>query len=104
MTDQCSENYGHKVAEGFIRSLPITGEEYSFLVAAKSGDPAAFDALCKQSANTIFNMARRMMRCPLLKEFSFMGPCSSARKLPYRSASVGGAPRSTVSDRCWSSG
>lgn len=62
MTDQCSENYGHKMAEGFIRSLPTTSEEYGLLVAAKSGNPAALDALCKQSANMVFNIARRMMR------------------------------------------
>lgn len=62
MTDECSENYGHKVAEGFIRSLPTASEEYGFLVAAKSGNPAAFDTLCKQSANMVFNIARRMMR------------------------------------------
>jgi len=33
-----------------------------FLVAAKRGDPAAFEILCKQSANTVFHIARRMMR------------------------------------------
>jgi RNA polymerase sigma-70 factor (ECF subfamily) len=40
----------------------IAREEDAFLLAAKSGDSAAFEILCKQSANTIFHMARRMMR------------------------------------------
>jgi len=40
----------------------ITREEYAFLVAAKRGDSAAFEILCKQSANKVFHMARRMMR------------------------------------------
>ena len=40
----------------------------------------------------------------ILENLGFIGTCSSARKLPYRSASAGGAPRSTESDRCWSSG
>jgi RNA polymerase sigma-70 factor, ECF subfamily len=42
--------------------LTITREEYAFLAAAKRGDSAAFETLCKQSANTVFHVARRMMR------------------------------------------
>ena len=42
--------------------LTIAREEYAFLAAAKRGDSAAFEALCKQSANTVFHVARRMMR------------------------------------------
>src|ERR1700675_2757815 len=37
-------------------------KEYALLVAAKSGDSAAFEMLCKQSANMVFRVARRMMR------------------------------------------
>ncbi len=43
------------------RQPVITREEYAFLVAAKRGDSAAFEILCKQSANKVFHMARRMM-------------------------------------------
>jgi len=39
-----------------------TRDEYAFLAAAKSGDSAAFEFLCKQSANMVFRVARRMMR------------------------------------------
>ncbi len=37
-------------------------EGYAFLAAAKRGDSAAFEILYKQSANTVFRVARRMMR------------------------------------------
>src|ERR1700739_173246 len=37
-------------------------DEDGFLVAAKRGDSAAFEMLCKQSASTVFHIARRMMR------------------------------------------
>ena len=40
----------------------IAREECAFLAAAKRGDSAAFETLCKQSANTVFRVARRMMR------------------------------------------
>jgi RNA polymerase sigma-70 factor (ECF subfamily) len=40
----------------------IARDEYAFLVAAKRGDPAAFENLCKQSASTVFRVARRMVR------------------------------------------
>lgn len=40
----------------------IAREEYAFLAAAKRGDSGAFETLCKQSASTIFHVARRMMR------------------------------------------
>jgi RNA polymerase sigma-70 factor (ECF subfamily) len=32
------------------------------LIAAKSGDPAAFELLCKRYANMVFRVARRMLR------------------------------------------
>jgi RNA polymerase sigma-70 factor, ECF subfamily len=37
------------------------GEPYEFLVGTKNGDAIAFEFLCKQSANMIFNLARRIM-------------------------------------------
>ena len=37
-------------------------EEYAFLAAAKRGDSAAFEILCKQSANTVFRVVRRIVR------------------------------------------
>jgi len=37
-------------------------DEYAFLAAAKRGDSAAFEFLCKQSAKMVFRVARRMMR------------------------------------------
>jgi RNA polymerase sigma-70 factor, ECF subfamily len=40
----------------------IAREEFAFLAAAKRGDSAAFETLCKQSATTVFHVARRMMR------------------------------------------
>jgi RNA polymerase sigma-70 factor (ECF subfamily) len=40
----------------------IAREEDRFLVAAKRGDSAAFEILCRQSANTVFRIARQMMR------------------------------------------
>ncbi len=37
-------------------------EEYIFLAAAKRGDSAAFETLCKQAASTVLHVAWRMMR------------------------------------------
>src|SRR5258705_4287770 len=42
--------------------LTIAREEYAFLAAAKRGDSAAFETLCRESASTVFHVARRMMR------------------------------------------
>jgi RNA polymerase sigma-70 factor (ECF subfamily) len=44
------------------RQRVIAREEYAFLVAAKRGDSAAFEILCKQAENKVFHMALRMMR------------------------------------------
>jgi RNA polymerase sigma-70 factor, ECF subfamily len=43
-------------------SSAALAQEYDFVAAAKSGDPLAFEALCKQSADRLFRIARRMMR------------------------------------------
>ena len=37
-------------------------DEYALLAAAKRGDSAAFEVLCKLSANTVFHLARRVLR------------------------------------------
>ena len=64
MTAQCSETYNHiETGAPSTRSTDARDEyEYAFLIAAKSGDSAAFEVLCKQSATMVFRVARRMMR------------------------------------------
>jgi RNA polymerase sigma-70 factor (ECF subfamily) len=62
MSEQSVENYNGKGAGGPARRHTIASEEYAFLAAAKRGDSAAFEILCKQSADTVFHVARRMMR------------------------------------------
>ena len=60
MSEQSLQNY-HTTETGGTQST-IAREEDAFLVAAKRGDSAAFEVLCKQSASTVFHIARRMMR------------------------------------------
>jgi len=62
MLVQSLENYNRKEAGGPTRRRTIAREEYAFLAAAKRGDSAAFEFLCKQSASTVFHVAQRMMR------------------------------------------
>jgi RNA polymerase sigma-70 factor (ECF subfamily) len=62
MTTQCSKTYNESETGAPSTRSPDARDEYAFLVAAKSGDSAAFELLCKQSANMIFRVARRMMR------------------------------------------
>lgn len=62
MSAQSSENNNRKEAGGLAKRRAIVREEYAFLDAAKRGDSAAFEILCKQSANTVFRVARRIMR------------------------------------------
>jgi len=62
MSAQSVENYSRKGMGGPVRRRAIVREEYAFLAAAKRGDSAAFGILCKQSANTVFRVARRIMR------------------------------------------
>ena len=52
----------NKATDEPIRQGLAAREEYAFVAAAKRGDSAAFEILCKQSANTVFHVARRMMR------------------------------------------
>ena len=62
MTAQSLETYdGSATGAPPTRSTDLR-DESAFLVAAKSGDSAAFELLCKQSANIVFRVARRMMR------------------------------------------
>ena len=57
MSEQDFENY----TEAGRTQRRIANEEYGFLVAAKHGDSAAFETLCKRSASIVFHVARRMM-------------------------------------------
>jgi RNA polymerase sigma-70 factor (ECF subfamily) len=58
MSERRLENY----TETDHTQSTIAREEYGFLAAAKCGDSAAFEILCKQSASIVFHIARRMMR------------------------------------------
>jgi RNA polymerase sigma-70 factor (ECF subfamily) len=60
MSEQSLQNYNTTETGG--RKSTIAREEDAFLIAAKRGDSAAFEMLCKQSASTVFHIARRMMR------------------------------------------
>ncbi len=60
MSEQSLQNYN--ATETSRAQHSIATEEDGFVVAAKRGDSAAFEMLCKQSANTVFHIARRMMR------------------------------------------
>jgi len=62
MSVQSLENYNTKGTGEPAGRRTFAREEYTFLAAAKRGDSAAFEILCKQSANTVFHLARRMMR------------------------------------------
>ena len=62
MTTQCTTTYNESQTGAPSARSPDARDEYAFLVAAKSGDSAAFEFLCKQSANMAFRIARRMMR------------------------------------------
>src|ERR1700676_2400031 len=62
MSAQSLENYSSKGTGRPARRSTIAREEYALLAAAKRGDSAAFEILCKQSANTVFRVARQMMR------------------------------------------
>ena len=62
MSAQCLENYGRKGTGGPPRRRIIATEEYALLAAAKRGDSAAFEILCKQSADAVFHLARRITR------------------------------------------
>lgn len=60
MSEQDLQNY--KVTETGRTERPIATEEDGIVIAAKRGDLAAFEMLCKRSASTVLHIARRMMR------------------------------------------
>ena len=62
MTAQSLENYNREGTGGSASRRTFAREEYALVAAAKRGDSAAFEILCKQSANTVFRVARQMMR------------------------------------------
>ena len=62
MTAQCLETHNGSATGASPTRSADARDESAFLVAAKSGDSAAFELLCKQSANMVFRVARRMMR------------------------------------------
>ena len=62
MPAQSLENRKRRGTGGAAKRRTFARQEYEFLTAAKRGDSAAFETLCKQSANTVFHVARRMMR------------------------------------------
>ena len=55
-------NYARRGTGEPAKPRTFAREEYEFLSAAKCGDSAAFENLCRQSANTVFRVALRMMR------------------------------------------
>jgi RNA polymerase sigma-70 factor (ECF subfamily) len=60
MFEQSLENHNATETD---RTQPATArDEVGFVFAAKRGDSAAFEMLCKQSASTVFHIAWRMMR------------------------------------------
>ena len=62
MTAQCLETHNGSATGASPTRSADARDESAFLVAAKSGDSAAFELLCKRSANIVFGVARRMMR------------------------------------------
>ena len=62
MFTQYLETYNGSGTGAPARRRTNVREEYALLLAAKTGDSAAFEILCKQSANTVFHLARRIMR------------------------------------------
>lgn len=61
MSEQTLQNYKRQGTGGRTRQ-GTAGDEYTLLVAAKRGDASAFEMLCKQSANTVFHLGRRILR------------------------------------------
>jgi RNA polymerase sigma-70 factor (ECF subfamily) len=62
MSAQSLQNYNRKGTGEPATRRTFAREEHAFLVAAKHGDSAAFDVLCKHSATTVYHVARRIMR------------------------------------------
>lgn len=62
MTAQCLDAYNESATGAPPTRSADARDESVFLAAAKRGDSAAFEFLCKQSANMVFRVARRIMR------------------------------------------
>ena len=62
MSAQSLESYNREGTSGSAWRRTFAREEYALLADAKRGDSAAFEILCKQSASTVFRVARQMMR------------------------------------------
>jgi RNA polymerase sigma-70 factor, ECF subfamily len=62
MPAQSLQNYNRRVTGEPVSRRAFAREEYELVAAANRGDSAAFAALCKQAASSVFNVARRMMR------------------------------------------
>jgi RNA polymerase sigma-70 factor, ECF subfamily len=62
MSTQSLQNNNRKGMGEPATLRTFTREEYGFLVAAKRGDSAAFEVLCRHSATTVYHIARRIMR------------------------------------------
>jgi RNA polymerase sigma-70 factor, ECF subfamily len=62
MAAQSLQNYDQRGTGEPVKPGTPAREEYEFLAAAKGGDAAAFENLCKPAANTMFRIALRMMR------------------------------------------
>jgi RNA polymerase sigma-70 factor, ECF subfamily len=62
MSTQYLETYNGSGAGRPAKRRINAGDEYALLLVAKTGDSAAFEILCKQSANTVFHIARQIMR------------------------------------------
>ena len=62
MSTQYLETYNGSGADSPAKPRMDAGDERALLLAAKTGDLVAFEILCKQSANTVFHLARRIMR------------------------------------------
>ena len=62
MSTQYLETYNGSSADSLANRRMDAKGERALLLAAKTGDLVAFEILCKQSANTVFHLARRIMR------------------------------------------
>src|SRR5260370_367615 len=62
MSTRTLEIYNRKGTGELARRRTVARGDSALLAAAKRGDSAAFEILCKQAASTIFHRAKRMMR------------------------------------------
>lgn len=62
MYEQYLETYNQGGTSTLARRRTDARDEHALLIAAKRGDSAAFEVLCKSSANMVLRVARRTMR------------------------------------------